>query len=80
MDIQENLKIIVADKLGCSKDQVDALTDLEKDLGADSLDAVEICMEVEKDFGIFVPDEDLAKFNGNFGDIVDYVTAAVAQK
>jgi len=77
MNTQEKLKAIVVDKLGCSEDQVDALTNLEKDLGADSLDAVEICMEVEKEFGIYVPDEDLAKFNGNFGDIVDYIEKKV---
>ncbi len=77
MNTQEKLKAIVVDKLGCSEDQVDALTNLEKDLGADSLDAVEICMEAEKEFGIYVPNEDLAKLNGNFGEIVDYIEKKV---
>ena len=77
MNTQEKLKAIVVDKLGCSEDEVDALTNLEKDLGADSLDAVEICMEAEKEFNIMVPDEDLAKFNGNFGEIVEYVEAHI---
>lgn len=77
MNTQEKLKAIVVDKLGCAEDQVDALTNLEKDLGADSLDAIEICMEAEKEFGICVPDEDLAGFNGNFGELVEYIEAHI---
>lgn len=77
MTVQERLKAIVADKLYCEEEKVDALTDLQTDLGADSLDSVEIVMECEKEFKILIPDEDLHIFQGNFGDIVDYLEKKV---
>lgn len=77
MTVQKQLKAIVADQLCCEEEKVDALTDLQKDLGADSLDSIEIVMECEKEFNILIPDEDLHIFQGNFGDIVDYIEKKV---
>lgn len=64
---------IIAEQLGV--DDVDSITmetSIMKDLEADSLDAVEIMMALEDEFGITVPDEDAEKFK-NIGDIVKYV-------
>lgn len=77
MTVQERLKAIVEDKLCCEEEKVDALTNLQKELGADSLDSIEIVMECEKEFNILITDEDLHIFQGNFGDIVDYIEKKV---
>jgi len=64
---------MIAEQLGV--DAVEGITmetSLMKDLQADSLDAVEIMMELEDEFGITIPDEDAEKFI-NIGDIVNYV-------
>lgn len=73
MTVQERLKAIVADQLCCEESKVQRDTKLQKDLGGDSLDSIEIVMECEKEFNILIPDEDLHIFQGNFGDIVDYL-------
>ncbi|NLV88671.1 MAG: acyl carrier protein [Tissierellia bacterium] len=69
----EKVKNIIADQLGI--DDVDSITmetSLMKDLEADSLDAVEIMMALEDEFGITIPDEDAEKFT-NIGDIVKFI-------
>lgn len=77
MTVQKQLKAIVVNQLCCEQEKVDALTDLQKDLGADSIDSIEIVIECEKEFNILIPDEDLHIFQGNFGDIVDYLEKKV---
>lgn len=77
MTVQERLKAIVADKLCCEEEKVQRDTNLQKDLCADSLDSIEIVMECEKEFNILIPDEDLYIFQGNLGDIVDYLEKKV---
>lgn len=77
MTVLKQLKAIVVNQLCCEQEKVNALTDLQKDLGADSLDSIEIVMECEKEFNILIPDEDLHIFQGNFGDIVDYLEKKV---
>ncbi|WMM26959.1 acyl carrier protein [Tissierella sp. MB52-C2] len=69
----EKVVNIIAEQLGI--DDVESITvetSMMKDLEADSLDAVEIMMALEDEFGISVPDEDAENFK-NIGDIVKYV-------
>lgn len=69
----EKVRDIVADQLGV--DDVDSITmetSLMKDLEADSLDAVEVIMALEDEFGVEIPDEDAENFK-NIGDIVRYI-------
>lgn len=68
----DKIKEIIVDQLGVEEDAVAMETHLMKDLEADSLDAVEIIMAIEEEFGIEVPDEEAEKFQ-TVGDIVAYV-------
>ncbi len=68
----DKIKELIVDQLGVDEDSITATTHLMKDLEADSLDAVEIIMAIEDEFGFEVPDEDAEKFQV-VGDIVKYV-------
>ena len=69
----DKVKKLIIDELALDEDIViTATTSLMNDLEADSLDAVEIIMAIEDEFGIEVPDEDAENFK-NIGDIVKYV-------
>ena len=70
----DKIKEIIAEQLSVEEDAVKMETHLMKDLEADSLDAVEIIMAIEDEFGIDVPDEDAEKFQ-TVSDIVSYVEA-----
>ncbi|MDO4484996.1 MAG: acyl carrier protein [Bacillota bacterium] len=70
----DKIKEIIAEQLSVEEDAVKMETHLMKDLEADSLDAVEIIMAIEDEFGIEVPDEDAEKFQ-TVSDIVNYVEA-----
>ncbi len=75
--IFDKVKAIIGEQLGV--DDVESITgetSLMKDLEADSLDAVEIMMALEDEFGITIPDEDAEKFT-NIGDIVAYVQGKI---
>ena len=72
----EELKEIVLNTLSCDADKVTLTADLMEDLGADSLDAVELNMALEDACGVSVPDEELAKLK-TVGDIYNYITAHV---
>lgn len=63
---------IVAKELNVSKDEITLETNLQTDLGADSLDAVELMMALEDSFDIQIPDEDAQKFKV-IKDIVNYL-------
>ena len=71
-NIQEKVTEIIVEQLGVSADQGKPEAKLIEDLGADSLDAVELVMAVEEEFGIEVPDEEAEKLNC-VGDIVTHV-------
>ncbi len=70
----EKVKKIVVDKLGVPEARVEEKSSFVNDLGADSLDVVEFVMEVEKEFGIQIPDEDAAKLD-TVGKAVEYIEA-----
>ena len=68
----DKVKEIIVDTLSCDEDKVTLAASLADDLGADSLDAVEVNMALEEAFGISIPDEALADFK-TVQDIVTYI-------
>ena len=68
----EKIKDIIIEQLQVDESDVNMDTNLIKDLSADSLDAVEIIMAIEDQFGIEIPDEDAEKFQ-TVEDLVKYV-------
>ena len=70
------IKEIIAEQLSIDENMITADTHLMKDLEADSLDAVEIIMAIEEEYGIEIPDEDAENFQ-NVSDIVKYVEDAI---
>lgn len=63
---------LIADKLSKKADQISLESRLVEDLGADSLDVVELIMSFEDEFGIVLPDEEIAKIK-TVGDIVNFI-------
>lgn len=72
--ITERVVEIVAEQMGVDKAQVTRETSFVNDLGADSLDTVELVMEFEDEFDIQIPDEDAEKIQ-TVGQAIDYVEA-----
>lgn len=72
MDISEKLKQIVAAQLKIEADSIEDSTDIVDDLGADSLDIVEILMVIEEQFGVTIPDEDITGLR-NLADMQVYI-------
>jgi acyl carrier protein len=70
--IEEQVKQIICDKLSVKPEQVTPLTSFINDLGADSLDTVELVMEFEDKFGMQIPDEEAEKIL-TVGDAVKYI-------
>ena len=72
----DKLKPVVADKLNVAPEKVIETAAFVDDLGADSLDVVELVMEMEKEFGITIPDEEAGKMR-TVGDAVKYIESHV---
>lgn len=72
-DIAGSVKAIIVDKLGVDENEVTNEASFTNDLGADSLDTVELIMEFEKEFNIAIPDDQAEKI-ATVGDAVNYVT------
>ncbi|MCX5684816.1 MAG: acyl carrier protein [Planctomycetota bacterium] len=72
--IEERVVEIVAEQMGVDKAQITRETSFVNDLGADSLDTVELVMEFEDEFDISIPDEDAEKIQ-TVGQAIDYVEA-----
>ena len=70
----EALKAIVAESLGISAAEIDPSASFNDDLGADSLDIVELVMAIEKAFDLEIPDEDAEKI-ATVQDAIDYVSS-----
>ena len=70
----EEIKKVIADTLSCDEDKITLEASLTDDLGADSLDAVELGMATEEETGVAIPDEELPKMK-TVKDLVDYVEA-----
>ena len=73
-DITSKVKEIIVDKLGVDAAEVTPEASFTKDLGADSLDTVELIMEFEKAFDIQIPDEAAEKI-ATVGDAISYIEA-----
>jgi len=73
-NISAKVKAIIVDKLGVDESEVTEAASFTNDLGADSLDTVELIMEFEKEFNIAIPDEAAEKI-GTVGDAIAYLTA-----
>ena len=71
-EIFDKLKELVVDQLGVEEDEVTMEATMQDDLGADSLDLVDLDMSVEEEFGVKVADEDLENIKP-VGDIVNYI-------
>jgi len=71
-DIDAKVKEIIVNKLGVDQGQITPQASFTNDLGADSLDTVELVMEFEKAFNIQIPDEDAEKI-ATVGDAINYV-------
>jgi len=72
MDIVEKVKGIVVEQLGCDAAEVTLEAAFIDDLGADSLDIVELIMALEEEFDLEIPDEDAEKIK-TVGQVVDYI-------
>ena len=75
--IDERVTRIVCNQMGTTPDKVSKETSFVNDLGADSLDTVELVMEFEDEFEISIPDEDAEKIQ-TVGNAVDYITGKCA--
>jgi acyl carrier protein len=71
-DINAKVIAIIVDKLGVEESEVTPTASFTNDLGADSLDTVELIMEFEKAFGISIPDEAAEKIS-TVGDAISYI-------
>ncbi|MGL4364714.1 MAG: acyl carrier protein [Bacteroidales bacterium] len=74
-DVAAKVKAIIVDKLGVDEAEITPTASFTNDLGADSLDTVELIMEFEKEFSISISDEDAEKI-GTVGDAVSYIEKA----
>ena len=70
--VEERVIAIVCENLGVNKEQVTRSTSFTEDMGADSLDIVELVMAFEEEFGVEVPDEDAEKLQ-TVGDVIKYI-------
>ena len=75
MSIQERVVEIVSDQLGVPKEQVNNETSFINDLGADSLDTVELVMELEEEFDINIPDDAAEKIQ-TVGQAIEFIEKA----
>lgn len=73
-DIASRVKAIIVDKLGVDANEVTNEASFTNDLGADSLDTVELIMEFEKEFNIAIPDDQAEKIS-TVGQAIDYISA-----
>ena len=73
-EIESKVKAIIVDKLGVDEAEVKAEASFTNDLGADSLDTVELIMEFEKEFGVTIPDEEAEKI-ATVGDAIAFIEA-----
>ena len=78
-DVVKQVKAIIVDKLGVEESEVTESANFTNDLGADSLDTVELLMEFERVFGIKIPGEDASGIS-TVADAINYVEAKVAEK
>ena len=79
MAVSEKIKSIIAEQLGVKADEVTPQASFIDDLGADSLDTVELIMALEEEFNVEIPDEDAEKMT-TVGDAIKYIEEKTANK
>ena len=79
MAIQDKITEIIVEQLGVKPEEVTAEASFVDDLGADSLDTVELVMALEEEFGIEIPDEDAEKIQ-TVGDAIKYIEEKSSSK
>jgi acyl carrier protein len=77
--VEERVIEIVCENLAVSKDQVNRTTSFVDDIGADSLDIVELIMELEEEFEITIPDDQAEKIK-TVGEAIDYIQREIEKK
>lgn len=78
MGVEDKVKDIISEQLGVKKDEIKIESSFIDDLGADSLDTVEVVMALEEEFGIEIPDEDAEKIT-TVGQAVTYIDEKVGK-
>ena len=76
-ELLKKMKVIVADKLSINEDQVTESASFIEDLGADSLDTVELVMALEDEFSLDIPDEEAEKLT-TVGKAMDYIIGHIS--
>ena len=79
MSVADKVKSIIVEQLGVEADEVKPEASFTDDLGADSLDIVELVMAFEEEFGIEIPDEDAEKI-GRVQEAISYIEKHAAEK
>ncbi|MBU2541081.1 MAG: acyl carrier protein [Candidatus Omnitrophica bacterium] len=79
MAVGEKVKSIIAEQLGVKEEEVTPKASFIDDLGADSLDTVELVMALEEEFGIEIPDEDAEKMS-TVGEAIKYIEEKTVSK
>ncbi len=79
MELEKKIIKIIAEKLNLSEDQIKPEASFVDDLGADSLDLVELVMAMEEEFGMEVPDEEAEKLR-TVQDVIDYVKKKLGEE
>jgi acyl carrier protein len=79
MSVDQKVKQIIVEQLGVDEGQVDGTASFVDDLGADSLDIVELVMAFEEAFELDIPDEDAEKI-GTVKDAIEYIEGKMAKK
>ena len=74
--VLEKIKVILAEQFDVEEDAIKPDTDLQDDLGADSLDVVDLLMSIEDEFEIEIPDEEIENIR-TVGDLVNYIEANI---
>ena len=77
-NLDERVKEIIVEQLNVSDEQVTEAAKFVEDLGADSLDTVELIMALEEEFGTEIPEEDAEKLN-TVGDVINYIKENTSQ-
>lgn len=77
--IEAKVKAIIADKLGLDEKEITPQASFMNDLGADSLDTVELIMEFEKEFNFTIPDEEAEKIS-TVGEAIEYIRKNISER
>jgi acyl carrier protein len=78
MSVEDKIRSIISEQLGVKPEEVNPQASFIDDLGADSLDTVELIMALEEEFGVEIPDEDAEKM-ATVGDAIKYIEEKAAK-